>query len=223
MDCRYLHLWPTPFNNSLIFIQPTTDYLIITVHRDLFYALPEIELLRCKRRRNNFFECQQKHALYKAKSGLCSYELSLLKHQGISNCSIKRVNSTELWTKLTSTNKWLFMASKPIVIDIICAGQIFSQQLEGSGYIQFNQQCTIEREEFVLQTPKTVVTHFNASFIPHFNISSEITNEKNLLQFQSFNYKDDMDLQTLDGEIKSAQNMHRIVTKHHVHHYTTLQ
>lgn len=212
---------PTPFNKSLVFIQPTTDYLIINLQRDLFYPLPDIELLRCKQRRPNFFACQQKHALYKAKSGLCGCELSLLKHQGMVGCSVKRIDGTNLWTKLTVNNKWLFVASKPTTIDIICSGEIFSQRLENAGYIQFNQQCIIEREEFVLQTSKSIVSHLNASFTPHFNISNEIINEGNLLQFKNFNYDDDVNMKMLDYEIKNLQGKDRIVTKHHIHHYAT--
>ena len=211
---------PTPFNNSLVFIQPTTDFLIINLQRDLFYPLPEIELLRCRQRRNNLYACQQKHALYKPKSGLCACELSLLKHQGMSNCNVKRINGTSLWTQLTTTNKWLFVASKPMTIDIICSGQIFSQRLEGSGFIQFNQQCVIEREEFVLQTSKVVVSHLNASFTPHFNISNEIMDEANLVQFKEFNYVNSMDMQTLDDEIKDLRIRHKVTTNHHMHHYT---
>lgn len=211
---------PTPFNNSLIFIQPTTDFLIINLQRDLFYPLPEIELLRCKQRRNNFFACQQKLALYKPKSGLCECELSLLKHQGMSKCSVKRINGTNLWTQLTSTNKWLFVAAKPVTIDIICSGQIFSQHLENSGFIQFNQQCMIEREEFMLQTSKVIVSHLNASFTPHFNISNEILDEANSLKFNEFNYDNDISMQTLNDEIRDLQDRHQVTTNHHMHHYT---
>lgn len=113
------------------------------------------------------------------------------------------------------------MASKPITIDIICSGQIFSQRSENSGYIQFNQQCIIEREEFVLQTSKAIVSHLNASFTPHFNISNEMIDETNLLQLRNFNYDDGIDMKMLDHEIKNLQGKDRIVTKHHIHHYAT--
>lgn len=138
----------------------------------------------------------------------------------MSKCHVKRINATDLWTQLTTTNKWLFVARKPLTIDIICDGQIFSQKLENSGYIQFNQQCTIEREEFVLRTAKTVVSHLNASFTPQFNISYELNDSTNLLQFNKFNYNNNPDLQILDNEINNLRNVDKTVTKHHIHHYS---
>lgn len=40
------------------------------------------------------------------------------------------------------------------------------------------------------------------------------------MQFNKFNYNDNMDFQILDNEIKNLQVNHQVATNHHVHHYT---
>lgn len=128
---------PTPINGSLMSIQPSTEYFIVNLQRDMYYPLQEIELLRCNKRQSSTFACQLKHPLYKPSSGKSICELNLLKHQGMKDCIIKRQEISPLWSEFTSTNTWIYVATNPLTIDIICDKQIHTQMLEGAGLIQF--------------------------------------------------------------------------------------
>lgn len=213
---------PTPVNNSFMSIQPATDYLIINRQRDIYYPLNEIELLRCVKRQDNSFACQLKHPLYKPASGKNTCELNLLKHRGMTDCRIKKQPLTSLWTQLTSTNKWLYSTTHPITIDIICDDEVHSQQLMGSGQIQFFDQCKIERDDIMIQTTKIFTSIVNTSFIPSFSLTEALntTETTPTLRITKFD-KTNANLDELDTTIKALQNEmnNPPANVHDLHHY----
>lgn len=210
---------PTPVNGSFMSIQPSTEYLIINLQRDLYYPLEEIELLRCKKQQD-YFTCQMKHPLFKPASGKCICELNLLKHQGIKECQIHKQTLTPLWAQLTATNKWIYTTTTPTTIDIICGQDIFSQHLVGSGEIQFFDRCRIERDDMLIQTTKTVSTQINSAFIPTFNLR-EIINKTSTLQLTKFQYKQHAHLEELETSIQNLQRDidNPPINHHDIHNY----
>lgn len=212
---------PTPINDSFMSIQPATEYLIINLQRDIYYPLNEIELLRCVKRQDNSFACQLKHPLYKPASGKNTCELNLLKHRGMTDCQIKKQPLTSLWTQLTSTNKWLYSTTHPITIDIICDDEVHSQQLMGSGQIQFFDQCKIERDDIMIQTTKLFTSSFNASFIPSFNLTEILNTTDANFRITKFNHNNVANFEELDNNIETLQNAMNDTpaNMHDIHHY----
>lgn len=215
---------PIPQNNEFIFIKPSCDFLIINLQRDLYYPLREIEFLRCSKRNENYFACQQKHPLFKPASQKCTCEVNLLKHQGMRNCTVKRQASNGLWSEITSSNKWLFAVNQTTTIDVICNNELYPIKLIGSGIIEFNDRCLIERNDFVIHTFKTITTHFNGSFTPAFNLTSVLRDGSSKIQLEQFQLEDNLELKNLDEEIKNLRKdvEEPIITTHDIHHYTAI-
>lgn len=83
----------------------------------------------------------------------------------------QRERTTTLWSQLSITNKWMFAVNHTLTIHIICEGQSYAQQLEGSGFIKFNAKCLIEHDSMIIESFETITTHLNASFTPAFNLT----------------------------------------------------
>ena len=182
----------------------------------------DVELLRCQKRNEGFFACQQKHPLYTPSSNVCRCEINLLKQRGMSNdCTLQRENATALWSELTVTNNWMFTTNQPIIIDIVCDNQLFAQRLEGSGFIHFNTQCLIEHTDMIIQSFKTITTHLNFSFTPAFNLTDVLQTEAGQMQLEALNHDENVELKLLDNQLKELREMPPIssINNHDVHHY----
>ncbi|XP_055313219.1 uncharacterized protein LOC129574779 [Sitodiplosis mosellana] len=225
-EFQLYRIQPMPIieQNETLYVQPSTEYLIINLQRTLFYPLNEIELLRCTRRRENSYACHQKHPLYKTTSGKCSCEIGILTHTGISSsCQVHRGEGVSFWSQLTTTNRWLYVANDSKTIDILCGDKLHTQTLRGSGIINFYDQCIIEQLNFVIRSLKTIRSTINASFIPPFNLTDILRDQPKQLVLRDVRYNTDTSLQQLNEQINDLKNKHfKPYVAHNVHHYVSI-
>lgn len=107
-------------------------------------------------------------------------------------------------------------------IDIICTNQIFPVTLIGTGIIEFEDRCLIERSDLVIQTFKSITTHLTGSFTPAFNITSLLPQHNGQLRLDHIQFEDDIELKELNEKVGELQRKtdQPVINMHDVHHYT---
>lgn len=129
-----------------------------------------------------------------------------------------------MWSQLTNTNNWLYVVNKTRTIDIICNGQLYSEQLETSGVIQFHDQCVIDQPELLIRSFQNINSRLNATFAPAFNLTETLRDHSNQLKLHELNYtieETDIDQQIQQlRSLQSQQLTENIV--HNIHHYVSV-
>ena len=163
-------------DSSMAYINPTSEYLLVTMERDKYYPLTQEEFTQCKKIDSSNFWCSTHHLIYTASSSYKSCEIKLLQHvqQLPSTCKIKKFAASNSFTKMYNHNTWTFSVPAPRSVDIIC-GSLQTIQLEGNGLIKLKPGCILRDTELTL-IGRTVQknTTFESTIIPFMNLKDQL-------------------------------------------------
>lgn len=221
---------PTPHNNTFIWIEPSTEYLIINLKRDQYYPINEPELKDCEvLPARELYLCKQHHPIYNKNSNYSKCELSLLDHkrQIETSCKLKSMAPSNTWIQLHNPNSWIYSLDQEYVIDVICDKNVLNVKLNGSGVLELRPNCLIKQPEMLISAHNIYPTVAHASFIPSTNLSNQIIQQQEDIKGTSFKIErtDNSEYEKLQKEIEKLRAQEKLpeeLTIHDVHHYSVL-
>lgn len=173
-----LHSLPVTYNGSVWAIKPSTEYLLINMHRDLYDGISENEVKSCKSTQA-YLQCHHHGVMYRPESHKHLCELNLLSHKKTMNgCELIRQGDGDQWIALNHPNEWIFSLSAEKTIDVICNGEPQQTLLNGQGILMLQEQCSIQIPELQMTAMSKITTHINRSYLPNINLT-EYLGEKN--------------------------------------------
>lgn len=183
------HPIPTAINNTIVTIQPCSDIIAVTAHRDQYVVITEKQWESCITIKEEEFLCPNIQAKFNADSDRCLCEISLLNNNSHSKCNILPTLDNPSLTQLEHKNHWMFTMMKPTRINAVC-GQEHSQiTLKGSGLLKISPDCTLKHKSIVIQGHQTYTSSLQSSYTAIANISSIVYPAETQLILDTFHIK----------------------------------
>lgn len=221
---------PTRLNNKLVFVQPTSKYLIIDYKKENYYNIESEDLNHCKNLNNNFL-CEMSHPLFNTNSNNPKCEIQLLQRiQSFpTSCEIKESNVSTVWIQVSQHNTWLFSSLGKYIIDEICQDIVVTHTLEGTAILELTGNCFLKSKDITIRSKIEKSTFVYNSFIPALNIS-EIKNNypqhepKPEVTFIKYSSRDELKLLSKNIQFQKTKELTPFLTidKHDLHHYTVI-
>lgn len=163
---------PIPVNTTYVAIESSTEFLMINLHRDLYYPLSKAELSQCTTIGQATHICRPHHPLYRKGAAQGACELSILTQAAqMQNCKLSTVQHVTKWRQLITPNQWMYVLNQETMINVICGTTIKRRTLTGSGILTVTAGCRVTDEVTTIQAYNSYATSFNSSIVPQKNIT----------------------------------------------------
>lgn len=214
---------PTRRENNLIWVEPSTSYLLTTVRRNFYYAMTEGEKERCEQYGTNTLICERRNQLYDAKNDKLACEINLLNHnENLSGrCKFRTSNLEDVWIPLSASNNWIFAIYDNRQMDVICNNQVERQAIQGEGIVTIPPECIVRHGSIEITAQNSVETAILESILPEVNISNAI-NTYIQKQGTIITLYEKSDIKTLDEMIQDVRTQEELpeeLSTHDIHQY----
>lgn len=218
---------PIRHDNKWLYIEPSTEYLIINLHRDQYYPMKEMEMNNCKQTRD-VYTCIQHHPIYSRQSPICRCEVQIINHERDldSSCVLKATNTPMVWTKLHKLNQWIFTLPQNTVFDIICNEHLISTSLNNNGIIELNAGCSIKQSTMTIAAHNTFQSEIRPIFSPSMNLSEQLVIKASQPEFNAtplIKIDHSQEIANIQQQLKIQKEQEKLpnsLSNHDYHHYT---
>ena len=167
---------PVKVNEFFYTIKPSSFYLIVSLHRDLFYPLSEAEAASCIKVGSDNMYCKQSHPVYNKLSTMSHCEMALLNHKGIQpSCTIIKSKGGPEWVQLFNPNHWIYSLNKNTTVNIVCGEHATVRTLVGVGVLKLSTNCVLKQDTLTITSHNIHPSQLRTSFVPTVNITSIIS------------------------------------------------
>lgn len=228
-EFQLFQILPLPVSNSssTIFIQPSTELLMVDLKREHYYPLSSFELSQCHKSMGGGFQCKQKQLLHKTNADNKQCEISILQHRrDISTiCDIQVGDPVDSWVQLSTLNRWLFSIHRRVTVDIICNNVPYGVDLYGQGIISFHDRCQLQLPGIQLTSFMSFNSTKKMSYLPNLNISTyaeKMTRQSINSNATTAFHNGTNEINRLRSTITDLQNskVPYIESWHNAHHYS---
>lgn len=221
---------PIFHQNESYVVQTSSPYLAVSLARDRYFPLTEIELARCKSLVPMNYVCTQLHPIHTQRSKLSACEIALLNHKqdALSECVLKPTLLQDYWKALRASNGWIFSVVSRLSAHLICHGNTNPVTIAGSGLLEFQSSCMLKLPTAIINGRVEYNNTLKASFIPSVNISTWTFKRNTTAEIPVSPEVNDIDdsqifelQQRVDDIIKEAKTLpkHTSMNAHDYHHY----
>lgn len=155
------------------FIQPKTDYLIISSNRQLYSPIDKDQLEQCKFM-NKIYICTPSIVFYDSNiQSSCEADLLMRKATAsLSNCDIRiSKNLNNFWQPLKGNNGWLYSLPAPTLIDIIHGSSTQYITLNGFGILNLQTKYYARIKGLNLAGTQNLEVPNDRYFVPNKNLN----------------------------------------------------
>lgn len=221
---QVFRVYPVPTNHKseFMYIEPSSDYLATTLHRDFLYPLTASEIKECIKTEDLGLLCKQHHPIYSTQSSMNQCEMRLLNHKKIepNTCKIKKTTPSQYWIQLEHPNHWIYVTDDETTINIVCGKDVAIRTLNGSGLIKLNDDCTIKHKSMSISAQSSITIYKKSSFLPPTNLSSilpDLETSHQSIQPAPLSHLDTQDI----SKLTITKEFTTSLDKHHIHHYVS--
>lgn len=166
---------PTRHDGKTVEIQPSSQYLSITLDRNKYWLLNDFELSQCNSSNGAEYLCNVNTPIYTANSNVAACEVTLLAHKREleGTCKIKiSVRSGDIkWIALHRQNSWIVTTSTQQSFNIICGDKVTEITVNGTIIMNVMQACQIRNASQLIGVHNVISSRFNTEFLPTINLS----------------------------------------------------
>lgn len=225
-------LIPLPINyrNELLIIAPSSQYLIINIHRDHYYPLNNDELGLCFQTADNIRICKPHNPIYNIQSNKSKCEVALLNHKEdyFQLCTMHLHTKSSRWIQLSRPNSWIYAMDCAYSIDIVCNSRVVNSTiLEGQGILYLSSGCLLKQNELTIAARNTITSEVESNFFPLVD-SEKILKTKDKQDIKGLRISA-TDIQHKLNTLQQVVNQQRVneeqstlINNHDVHHYVMI-
>lgn len=159
----------TPNHTLAVFIKPRNPYLAVTTDGQWYITPTEKYLQQCKIHHRQYI-CQSTLPIYNVKKRPTCETMLLTDPTKLAwdTCDLRALATEDgYWTRLESTNSWLFSIMNPIEIKILCKRHVAGKEiLTGAGTLQIRAGCSASTGTTKLIAQETLTTKEMYSYTP---------------------------------------------------------
>ncbi|XP_058982640.1 uncharacterized protein LOC131804174 [Musca domestica] len=152
---------PTIQNDTLIAIQPETEYISTDAHREEYILVKSEDISSCLKPNDDEYICRNQQSKLKKNALVNPCEINIFYNQSTSNCRLHKITGTAVWSQLHHQNKWIFATTADIESSMVCGSETNLIIIKNSGIMEIGPTCVI-KNKFV-----TIHGHFAASSSLH--------------------------------------------------------
>lgn len=170
-----LHPVPVMHNDTVVSIKPSTEYLMVSLKRDLYTGLTEAQLRGCREIQPNF-ECKHHGVMFKSGANQYRCEMNLLLHKQTLDreCMLTSQPMGDQWIQLNRPNHWMFSMASEKTIDIVCRNEPYHCALAGQGILELQDHCSIQLQDLQIHSVYQITTRVDKSYLPSMNLTEQI-------------------------------------------------
>lgn len=171
LELLKLHPIPAPINNTMVVIEPCSDLIAITAHRDEYYTLTEQQWAACTPLTEDEILCPNMQTKFNADADKCLCEMSLLNNITRTSCSMAPFTNNMSLRQLTHSNQWMYTMPYSTQVTTVCEHEHSRLTLQGTGLIKISPDCTLKYRSMFIQGHQTYSTSVHTSYTTIVNIS----------------------------------------------------
>ncbi|XP_055840955.1 uncharacterized protein LOC129908485 [Episyrphus balteatus] len=215
---------PVLVGKSFFAIQPSTEYIMINLHRDQYYPLSTLEFHGCFSITEERHLCHMQRPIYRRGSEVSSCEINFLNHvQQSPACKVVKANDGPHWVQLHNPNEWIYALRVKTTLNIVCNSTSTQTVLEGSGILQIQPDCVLKDDFITLRGHLIQRTISRMSLSPAINLSEySLPDDMRKISYGDLPYKKHLkELNALKQELINITKVLPSITHHNdVHHFT---
>lgn len=224
---KIFQLWrvtpiPTVQENKFVWIQPSTEYLAMSVDRDQYYPMTSDELKACFTS-NMTWMCEVGKPIFNRASNVSKCEVNLLLRRGNldQSCTMMSKNASQWWVQLGPTNRWIFVVPFLTTMDLTCGASLSNINITGTGILKIADGCKMHHNTFTITAHTTFTSVTSSAYrstqdqtVPtRFNDRKEVGLQSKTLDGIHF----DQAMKHIDSLLNEQK--HDDFNFHHIHHY----
>lgn len=179
---------PIRQKDTIVVIQPSTEYISISLSREKFIPVSAAELAECSHLDENTFLCHEHHPELKNKAESLSCEVSLFVHHQFHStiCRTVAIETEQLWIQLPTPNKWIFYTKNPQGYSIMCGKKGGRHlKLEGEGMLTLHPSCSLDHSSFTIPSSNNLKTEiYSELYFPEVNLT-DISNDSPVISLKN--------------------------------------
>lgn len=141
---------PVLRENTLVYIHPTTPYIITNEIKNEIGYLEQSDLDKCWRLMGKDYICTNNFPIYNAQNKYVYCELAILlkSNSELNNCIVKTIPKKDLFIKIKDSDQYYFVLLNKTHATQNCNGKNENIELEGTGILTINESCSIFNANF---------------------------------------------------------------------------
>ena len=154
---------------SFAYIKPNSPFTAISNDTESYYRLDDNELNDCKNS-GNLFICENMNVLYQTDSrSVCEVKMIIEpRFQDFASCDIRVITTARThWSRIHSTNQWVFSSAKPETIKIKCRNRPpRTAIINGTGILHLPPHCEVRTSSVVFTSFNKISRMISTEFAP---------------------------------------------------------
>lgn len=209
---------PTKHGNQRVAIIPESSYLLITLERDKFYQLDQIEYNACLKTTTLKKICKLQHPIYTTQSNRSLCERELLRQNTDINefCRLKITADEDFWIRLEG-NKWIYGVQKERTLNVVCNKKAIPIKIQGSGTMQIRPGCSIIQPDMKITAEIYKSSDGLFDFNPKLNLSKTMVTKQ--LRVANFTIDHSLQLHNLNNNLMEIDRQTKLERIQHYTHY----
>lgn len=149
---KLFRIIPVPFvyNNASWVIDAKHNFIMVSGDQDSYQFLSQIDKNKCRKYDNSLI-CNG--PFYWHTSAVPQCEWNVFNQISHNDCVLKRETRGSVWYDI-GENKWIFSCGRQQDLTFICTDQMYHEKIDGSGILQFNQNCSIRSSSIEINGKK---------------------------------------------------------------------
>lgn len=208
---------PFTAENETWIIHTENEFLITSEDRTRYQFLSEIDLGQCAQYGDHLV-CWGPYHYKTARVSSC--EWNIFNEISNENCVTNRFYGSNAWCNV-GENNWLFYAGEKSDLTFICNDGVFRRQVQGSGLLRFDQNCTVRNFDLEINGKKSFHGRQIEFLIPKIGKYHDHTKKwQNTMNLSNWNASDMNNLREIIRGVRSNSSLPFGLESHDLHHYS---